>query len=329
MKPSFSCPRILFPLLLWAVGTAALAGTRVPGPLVDTTWLAANAANADVVILDVRDDPANFDRELSEKEKADPKAPIVGHIPGARLVDWKLVRESREVNGMKLDKMLPTQANFETTLRKLGVNNDQALIIVTSGKDSEAVTMGTRLYWTLKYFGHENMALLNGGVKKWRSESRPIAYDKPAIAPGQFAAIGLRPEVLAQLGDVEKAAAKTSTAKLVDGRTADYYVGQNMTSDVKAKGHIPGARMHAHRDLIDEKSGTFLPKEELLSRLKEAGIVAEGDSISYCNTGHLASGSWFVLSELLGNSKARLFDGSMHEWTKDASRPVTRQWEMN
>lgn len=321
-------------LVLYAVAlfsftstSTATAATRVPGPLVDTGWLATQLQNPDVIIIDVRDDPANFDRQHTEKEKTDPKAPIVGHIPGARLLDWKLVRETREIDGVKLDKMVPLPQNFEVVMRKLGVRNDQAIIIAVNGMDSSAVTMGTRVYWTLKYFGHDNMALLDGGLKKWRAESRPVVHENPAIAASQFVAGAVRNELLAQLGDVQKAAA-TGGSQLVDGRTADYYIGQNMTSDVKGKGHIPGSRMMAHKDLIDEKTGTFLPKGELLVLASDAGIKADGEAITYCNTGHLGSGPWFVLSEVLGNSKAKLYDGSMHEWTKDSSRPLSRAWEM-
>lgn len=305
---------------------AAMAATTVPGPLVDTAWLAGQLNNPELVIIDVRDDPANFARQLTDKEKADAKAPLVGHIPGSRLLDWKQVRETREIDGVKLDKMIPTTANFEATMRKLGVRNGQAIVIATNGKDSNSVTMGTRVYWTLKYFGHDNMALLDGGVKKWKAESRPLLHEATPVTAGDFTAGTTRPQLLAQLGDVEKAVG--GGAQLVDGRTADYYVGQSMTSDVKGKGHLPGARMLAHKDIVDEATGTFLPKGELLAMAREAGIDPAGEAITYCNTGHLGSGPWFVISELLGNSKARLYDGSMHEWTKNASRPLSRKWEM-
>ncbi len=331
MKNTITVIRFLVALALtmlaWTLGPGAFAATRVPGPLVDTAWLAAQHDNAGIAIIDVRDDPANFDRQLSDKEKADPKSPIVGHIPSARLLDWKLVRETREIDGVKLDKMVLTPESFEKLMRQLGVGNDQAVIVVTNGKDSNSVTMGTRVYWMLKYYGHDNMALLDGGLKKWLAESRPVAFDKPAIAPSQFVAGKPRTELFASLADVEKAVSGRA-AQLIDGRTADYYVGQNMTSDVKGKGHLPGARMMAHKDLVDEKTGTFLPRGELLAMASEAGIAAEGETITYCNTGHLGSGPWFVMSELLGNSKAKLYDGSMHEWTKNSSRPVSRKWEM-
>jgi thiosulfate/3-mercaptopyruvate sulfurtransferase len=318
---------ILCTIALFSLAAAANAATRVPGPLVDTAWIASQSQNPDVVVIDVRDDPANFDRQLSDKEKADPRAPIVGHIPGARLLDWKLVRETREIDGVKLDKMVLTPEAFEKLMRQLGVGNDQAAVIVSNGKDSTSVTMATRVYWMLKYYGHDNMALLDGGLKKWLAESRPLAFDKPTVTPSQFAASKPRGELLASLTDVEKAVGQKS-AQLIDGRTADYYVGQNMTSDVKGKGHLPGARMMAHKDLVDEKTGTFLPRGELLAMASEAGIATEGEAIAYCNTGHLGSGPWFVMSELLGNSKAKLYDGSMHEWTKNSSRPVSRKWEM-
>ncbi len=318
--------RLLGAALASLAAAAALAATKVPGPLVDTGWLASQLNNPEVVIIDVRDDPANFARQHTDKEKADAKAPLVGHIPGSRLLDWKNVRETREIDGVKLDKMVPTAANFEATMRKLGVRNGQAIVIATNGKDSNSVTMGTRVYWTLKYFGYDNMALLDGGVKKWKAEARPLLHEAAPIAAGDFTAGAVRPQLLAQLGDVEKAVA--GGAQLVDGRTADYYVGQNMTSDVKAKGHLPGARMLAHKDIVDEATGTFLPKGELLAMARDAGLDPAGEAITYCNTGHLGSGPWFVISELLGNPKAKLYDGSMHEWTKNSSRPLSRKWEM-
>jgi len=330
MKPSFPLRNrftLVVATVLGLTQSVAMAETRVPGPLVDTSWMVAHLENPDVVIVDVRDDPANFDRQHTDKEKSDPKAPLVGHIPGARLMNWKSVRETREIDGIKLDKMVPPPQHFEAMMRKLGVRNGQAIIIATNGKDSDAVTMGTRLYWTLKHYGHDNMALLDGGLKKWKAESRPIAYDTPAITDSEYVAGKARTEVLAQLSDAEKAVAG-SGVQVVDGRTADYYVGQNMTSDVMRKGHIPGARMLAHKDLVDEKTGMFLSKADLLALASDAGIKTDVETIAHCNTGHLASGAWFVMSEVLGNSKARLYDGSMHEWTKDSSRPVTRKWEM-
>lgn len=320
--------RMLMGMVAAVVGLAAHAASTLPGPLVDTAWLAKNLSTPGLVIIDVRDDPANFDRQLTDKEKADPKsAPIVGHIPGARLLDWKAVRETREIDGVKLDKMVLTPESFEKLMRQLGVSNDSAVVIATNGKDSVAVTMGTRMFWMLKYYGHDNVALLDGGLKKWMAESQPVAYDKPAVAPGQFTAGKARSEMMAALPDVDKAV-KAGKVQLVDGRTADYYVGQSMTSDVKGKGHLPGARMLAHKDIIDDKTGTFLPKAELMALAREAGIATDGDAITYCNTGHLGSGPWFVLSQILGNSKTSLYDGSMHEWTKDASRPLSRKWEM-
>ncbi len=311
----------------WLSVSLASAATAVPGPLVDTAWLAAQAGNPDVVVVEVRDDPANFDRQPTDKEKVDAKGSVFGHLPGSRLLDWKFVRETREFDGVKLDKMIPVQQNFEATLRRLGVRNEQAIVIVTTAKDSSAVTMGTRVYWTLKYYGHDNMALLDGGLKKWQAESRPLVFDNPAVAPSQFAVVRTQPEIFAQLAEVASASTQASS-QLIDGRTADYYVGQSITSDVKAKGHIPSARMLSHKDLIDEKTGTFRSKSELQALAAEAGIKVDGDSISYCNTGHLGSGPWFVISELLGNRKAKLYDGSMHEWTLNSSRPVSRKWEM-
>jgi thiosulfate/3-mercaptopyruvate sulfurtransferase len=310
---------------LFFLGAVNAGAVQLPGPLVDTDWLAKHGSSEGVVILDVRDDPANFAKQPPQG-KAEPKQPIMGHIPGARLLDFKLVRETREVDGVKLDKMVLTREKFEALMGSLGVKNGDAVVVVTNNTSTAVTTMGTRVYWTLKYFGHDNLALLDGGTSKWIAEGRPLAHDQPAPAKTQYTARAERQELLATTREVESVS-KGSTAQLLDGRTADFFVGQSITGDVKAKGHIPGSRMFAHTDLVNDKDRTFKSRDELARIAKELGVDPSKPSVAYCNTGHLGSGPWFVMSELLGAKNAKLYDGSMHEWTKDASRPVSKRWE--
>ena len=109
---------------------------RVPGPLVDTDWLAANQGK--VLVLDVRKDTKSFTGE--------------GHIPGSVLVPWKSVRANKQVMGKTIHGMLPSKESFNALMKSLGANNDSSIVIVTRGHNAPQVNFGTRLYWQLKYY---------------------------------------------------------------------------------------------------------------------------------------------------------------------------------
>lgn len=306
------------------IAPAALA-LNLPGPLVDTQWLQQNLDNTSLVIIDVRGDRDNFAK--AAPAKPNPKGPLVGHIPNARLWDFDRVRETRVVDGIKLDKMAPTPEKFTALMRDLGLRNSDAVVVVSNANDTLSLTQATRAYWTLKYFGHDNIAILDGGTSKWAREGKPMSHAAATYAKSEYAIRTVRNEILATTQDVQNATG--GGMQIVDGRTADYYLGQRITADVAIKGHIPGARMLAHTELTNEKTNLFKSGDELRRLAQEMGIDAARPTISYCNTGHLASGPWFVMYELLGNKNAKLYDGSLHEWTKDAARPMTRRWEMN
>ncbi len=319
--------------LALAAPLASAAG--LPGPLVQTDWLAKNIQDRNIVVLDVRADTKSF----TAKAAGEPNIPgmnpcgakkakgeTAGHIPGARLWDWKTVRTKRSVDGMELDGMAPAKEQFEATMRGLGVNNDSAVVIVADGGNTPTLTFATRAYWTFKYFGHDKVAVLDGGTAKWKAENRPMSAEAGgAPAAGNFSARAERREMLATTADVEAAIKKKT--QLVDGRTADYYLGQEKKDYVYAKGHIPGAKNVAHTQLVDDKTRAFKSVADLKKLLADAGVDSTKPTITYCDSGHLSSGQWFVLSELMGNKKARLYDGSMHEWTKRKADAVSTKPE--
>jgi thiosulfate/3-mercaptopyruvate sulfurtransferase len=311
-------------LVLSTAATSSFA-LELPGPLVQSDWLAKNLQDKSVVVLDVRADTKSFTARAAAApgipgmnpcgaKKA--KGETAGHIPGARLWDWKTVRTKRTADGIELDGMAPAKEQLEAMMRGLGVNNDSVIIITADAGETSTLTFATRAYWTLKYFGHDKVAVLDGGTVKWKAESRPMSSDAiQAPASGNFSARAERREMLATTADVE-AAMKSKSAQLVDGRTANYYLGQEKKDYVYAKGHVPGAKNLAHTQLVDDKTRAFKSVSDLKKLLSEAGIDPTKATITYCDSGHLSSGQWFVLSELAGNRKARLYDGSMHEWTK-------------
>lgn len=311
--------------LTLALAAPLLSAAELPGPLVETEWLAKHLKDKNLVLLDVRADVASFTAKATPAPnipgmnpcgaKKDKKSETAGHIPGARLWNWKTVRTKRVIDGMELDGMAPTKESFETMMREFGVNNDSAVVITADAGDTSTLTFATRAYWTLKYYGHDKVAVLNGGTVKWKAENRPMGFDKDEGFPkSNFTARAERREMLATTGDVETA--MKGGVQLIDGRTANYYLGQEKKDYVYAKGHIPGAKNLAHTQLVDEKTHAFKSVADLKKLAADMGVNTTKPTITYCDSGHLSTGQWFVLSELMDNKKAMLYDGSMHEWTK-------------
>lgn len=297
-----------------AVFAAVLAAgptwaVELPGPLVDVNWLAANKDA--VVLLDVRKKPEAFEAQ--------------GHIPGAVLVPWKDVRGKAVEDGTELIKMLPGPATFARLMKVSGVSGDSAVVITVDGLAPSDVFFGTRLYWQLKYFGHDKIAMLDGGNAAWAEAKRPLSKDKSAATAGNWKPTAERRELLATTADVAALVGAGGT-DLVDVRTLDYHLGLEQKKDyVYQPGHIPGSKVVPNDLLLSHgKAKTFRDPGQLKATLAAMGVNLEAANVAYCNSGHLGSGLWFIMHELLGNKSAKLYDGSMHAWTKDQSRPVTR-----
>lgn len=336
MNPTF-CRALGGALSLYLLGTAAPAfAAQVPGPLVSTEWLAGNLK--DVVVLDVRRDPQTFLRkaggggEVAGVQACGAKGAaggISGHVPGSALVEWKEVAVKAKVGGVEVLDTVPDKAAFEALMQLNGVKQDSAIVVVNPGNDMSAVSDGARLYWTLKYYGHDNVALLDGGVAKWATEKRDVEYGRPKIEAGNWQAKAERRELLATLDDV-KAASQSGSAQIVDIRTPEFYLGLTHKADkVAKKGHVPGAKNLSYLVLGKEsdKGTTFYAVDDLRRVAGELGIDAGKPVITHCNTGHLAASGWFVMHELLGDKGARLYDGSMNEWAADPARPVSNKAE--
>jgi thiosulfate/3-mercaptopyruvate sulfurtransferase len=296
---------------------------QVPGPLVETSWLAQYANK--VVILDVRSDTKSFTAKpvfIKDKKTGQPQLrKVAGHIPGAIMVPYKKLRATRIVDGRKVQKMAPEKADFEKLMQQSGVNKGSAVVVVSKGQSSGDVTSATRLYWQLKYFGHDNVAILNGGTAQWLVDGRKVSSAPARVTTGNWQVREERKAVLASSEDVARAI-KAGNAQVVDTRSVGQYLGMWKKSYVYDKGHIPGAKLFPD-ELISSKSmpSRFLVPEESRQLAKALNIDANAETITYCNSGHLASGSWFIISELLGNKQVKMYDGSMHQWTLE-KRPV-------
>jgi len=315
------------PMLLVMTGALLLsrlaAAVDLPGPLVQPEWLEAH--RGEVTLLDVRKDVKSFTAQARlARDKKTGKLSLLavgGHIPGAALVDYGKLRADRIIDGRKVEKLIPEKADFAALMQAAGVRADRPVVIVSKGVDNGDLTMATRLYWQLKYYGKDDLAILDGGMARWLLEQRPVTRKAEKVARGDWVPTAERDELLATSEEVE-AAMKSGSAQLVDNRPLAQYLGVYHKSYVYADGHIPGARLFANELMNTPGAPARFLDRERLARLHEAlGIKPDQPAITYCNSGHLASGGWFVLHELLGNPDVQLYDGSMHEWTLE-KRPT-------
>ena len=207
-------------------------------------------------------------------------------------------------------------------MRQTGVLAGKPIVLVPIGAEVADVDEALRLYWQFKVYGEDEVAVLNGGYMAWLLEGR--AFEQKAnTAVGTWSVKGDRTTELFASSDDVQAAIQNKSANLVDARDAPTFHGLVKRDYVYAYGHLPGAQLYP-TDLMFKNSGgalKFMPPETYRALFKGQGIDPQKEAITYCNSGHLASGPWFLMSEVMGNKRTKLYDGSMHEWTLE-KRPV-------
>lgn len=307
-----------FAVLLAAFAFAAHADPVLPGPVVTTAWLKDHLDK--VVVLDVRDDIASFtaepEYETDAKSGVKKLTSVGGRIASALPVDFAKLRVSRTVEGKKIDKMLPDKAAFQEVMQSIGLTKGKAIVITSAGESTEQMDTAARLYWSLKVYGEDQMALLDGGVAAWLAADLPVSTAKAEVKRGDWEATAERHQLLAEVEDVEQAL--KGKVQLVDARPLPQYLGVFFKKPlVIAGGHLNGAK-NFPTDVRTKAAGpaqVFMSPAEYRAVFKAQGIKEQSPTITYCNTGHMAAGAWFIQSEILGAKEVKLYDGSMHEWT--------------
>lgn len=325
---------ILFCVL--ALLSATVSATQVPGPLVDTRWLRDNLDK--VVILDVRKDVKSFEKRGKQAGAVNPcgvawqKGPlkVAGHIPGAVLVPWNKVTAKRKVAGKELKALVPAKDKFERLMQKSGVDNDSALVITSKGEAVVHMALAARLFWTLKYFGFDNVVLLDGGTAQWIKDKQKIEFGRSKAEKGDFKATAERSEILASMEAVEKLAEGRSTGQLVDVRSTGEYLGLTASGKLAPgiKGHVSGAKSFPVSLYADSfGTATLYDKDRIKQVAALFKVDTETPTVFMCSSGVMASLAWFVTYELMGNKNARLYDGSMHEWSYSGKPVVSMKIE--
>jgi thiosulfate/3-mercaptopyruvate sulfurtransferase len=248
---------------------------------------------------------------------ADPAAGRNGyeqaHIPGAVFVDMdaeitgprRSEAETGSGKGGRGRHPLPTRVQFETAMRRAGVNNSDGVVVYDNGGGSAA----GRLWWLLKAHGHDDVRLLDGGLQAWtgKLESGNVVVDE-----GDFVAKDIDMSMLAPIDDIP------AVPVLIDARAPERYRGEVEPVD-PIPGHIPGAKNAFWQGNLGPK-GRFLPPDELRKRYEDLG-VSHGEAVVYCGSGVNACHD-IIAIELAGLGPARLYAGSYSEWSRTPDKPI-------
>jgi thiosulfate/3-mercaptopyruvate sulfurtransferase len=266
-----------------------------PEQLVETEWVAAHAGDANVRIVDMRQ--AGYGE---------------GHVAGAVQLSPVAIRDAKAA-----PTFLPDAAAFEAMMAKLGISNATRVVVY----DERGGIYGARLWWILNYYGHANVALMNGGWIKWAAEQRPTSTATSTPAAATFTARP-QPKWIATASDVVAAIGKPGVT-IVDARTQAEIDGKDLRN-IKRGGFVPSSVPVYWEDLLDPQKKTFKPADELKKIYEDRGIVPSREVIAYCQVGMRASVDLFAL-HLLGYDKLRNYYGAWEEWGNRDDLPLAKK----
>jgi thiosulfate/3-mercaptopyruvate sulfurtransferase len=278
-------------------------GYAHPEVLVDAAWVEAHIGDPNVRLIEV---------------DVDTKAYNEGHIPGAVAFNWQKELQDQIVRSPI------SQEKLEELLSNAGVSNDTTVVFYGDNNNWFAAWA----LWILKYYGHNDVRLLDGGRVKWLADQRELTTEVPSYPRTNYKAKtpdtsirAFRDQILSELG--------RSGLALVDVRSPGEFSGEllapaNLPQEgAQRGGHIPGAANVPWASAVRE-DGTFKSAEELTAIYGGKGVTPDKDVIAYCRIGERSSHTWFVLRYLLGYEKVRNYDGSWTEWGSLIGAPIEK-----
>ena len=272
------------------IATAPFAATF--GPLVEARDLAAAINQVQPVLLDIRN-----------------KGYEDSHVDGALWAPYKLFRGPKENPGALVDVKV-----LEQNLEQLGLKQDAPIVIISEGDTNTDFGAAARVYWTLKSTGFKDLSILNGGRIAWRDAKLPLNNNAETAIPSQLD-LEFNSAWLADTKHVASVVKGEASGLLVDARLPAFFAGDESHGAAKRPGTLPGAVNQSYA-VFFEKDAAAISKPTDVAALKASlGIKGDEEVISFCNTGHWAATHWFALSELAQVENAKLYAGSMVEYS--------------
>ncbi len=277
-------------------------------PLVSTEWLQDHLSDPNLRIVDIRGHvlPANQPTPHYFNHHDDY---LKSHIPGAVFIDWvKEITDPADPRHAKIAK----PERYAEVMSRNGI--DENTVVVTY--DDASGMFAARLWWSLNYYGHTQVAVLDGGWNKWVAENRSVTAKVPTISPKNFVAHPTpnlyrnAEDILGRLG---------TATKLMDVRTPEEFRGDYARAS--RTGHIPGA-VNQPRNTLVNADGTMLAPDQLRIKLGAIGITSDTpEVIVYCNGGVSVSYGLLAL-QVAGFNNGAVYDGSWKDWGNDESKPL-------
>ncbi len=271
--------------------------------LVSTDWLAEELGAPDLKVIDATIFLPNAGRDARAEYEAE-------HIPGAVFMDLDEIVDTDS----PFSHMLPSEHKFASRMQSLGLRDGSRFVVY----DSSPLHSSARAWWMLKSFGAHYVAILDGGLPKWKAEGRPLESGKPQVRHGHFTP-ALDDRVVARKEDVQALLGRDDHV-IVDARSAPRFAGEEAEPRPGLEsGHIPGSRNLPQGNLFNADN-SWKRGEALRTEFEAAGVDLSKPMVTTCGSGVTAACVLFG-AHLLGKSDVRLYDGSWSEWGADPALP--------
>jgi thiosulfate/3-mercaptopyruvate sulfurtransferase len=277
-----------------------LTAAHAAQPLLSPAELAsAQQGAAAPVVIDIRE----------------PKLYAEGHIPGALNAPYGKWRGPATNPGE-----LPDLPKLTALVQSLGLTPATHAVVVSTGADATDFGAMARVYWSLKVLGLKELSIVNGGMKTWVADGKPVSTEAPQVQASSYQPV--LDESLIATRDQVRSHVDLSNAALVDSRPDAFYQGKTRAPAAKLSGTLPGAQQLDFNQWFVKGTAQFVDQATARQIAEKVSRKDGQDTVAFCNTGHWAATDWFGLSEMAGLPNVKLYAGSMVDWTQQPGAPA-------